>query len=161
MFPLSAPATPEGPTGPSTPMMVRWTPREICGVRSRSRRCSSTTSISGSLAPVRITTIMVFLLLVCINHICARRTQCHGLAQIDMPNLLGGALGVGEQQHANASLDALFGHGNLAGAEKGALHPAKLARGKGGVLGVQVVADGEEDGGDVVWLDLVAPHEPL
>src|SRR5258706_5155977 len=97
--------------------------------------------------------MLVFLWLWCVG---PRRTQRRRLVQGNMAQLRGGALRVGEQQHADAPLHALTRHGNLAGAEQGRIGPAELAGGEGRILGVQVIADREKDTGDVFHRHRVA-----
>jgi hypothetical protein len=49
------------------------------------------------------------------------------------------------------------GHWNLTSAEQRNIIPAKLTCGEGGMLGIQIFGNGEEDAGDVVNIKLI-PH---
>ncbi len=88
------------------------------------------------------------------------RPQRHRLAQIDVAQVALSLRRVDVEQHADAARDAT-GDGDLAGAEQRHLVPAQLARGQGGIGGVEVVGHGEERAGDIRDIEGIARHQPF
>jgi hypothetical protein len=59
------------------------------------------------------------------------------------------------QQHPNAVVKTAW-HRNLSSAEQRNVIPSKLTCGKGRMLGIQIVSNGEEDAGYVVHVKLIS-----
>src|SRR5262249_3322267 len=90
----------------------------------------------------------------------AFRAQIARAAHVNMHDLVGAAGGVPMDQHANTALQAA-GDGHLVRADQRGVEPAKLARGDGRKLGVQIGCGAEDCAGNVFDAKIVLSDQPL